>query len=332
MIKNNRVTLRDIAEKTGYTINTVSRALNHKNDISQKTIEYINSVADEMGYINDNIASSMRTGRTGTIAVILADITNPLFAIMVRETEQLASEYNYSVFILNTNEDKNLELQAIKNALGKKVDGFIICPCPNCHDNLEFLKKAGKPYILIGRRVEGHPSVILNDTKSGYLAAKYLIDHYNRRRILFINGLLSISCAEDRLAGYHMALDEAGIEYQPELMFTTPTKAGSVGKILRKLAENQIEYDAIFAFSDLFAYEAINALTEMGRNVPVDIPIVGIDHLREKLFYMSPLDSVGAADKTMSEAAVEILMNTIKDGKSLCPGQICLDVRLFPSS
>ncbi len=332
MIKNNRVTLRDIAEKTGYTINTVSRALNHKNDISQKTIEYINSVADEMGYINDNIASSMRTGRTGTIAVILADITNPLFAIMVRETEQLSSEYNYSVFILNTNEDKNLELQAIKNALGKKVDGFIICPCPDCHDNLEFLKKTGKPYILVGRRVKGHPSVILDDIKSGYLAVKYLTDHYNCRRILFINGLLSISCAEDRLAGYRTALEEAGIEYRPELVLTAPTKAGTIGKIIHELSENKTEYDSIFAFSDLLAYEAINTLTEMGKRVPADIPIVGIDHLHGNLFYMPPLDSVGAADKRMSEEAVKILMNTIKDGKPSCLGQICLDVKLFPAS
>ena len=202
MIKTNRVTLRDIAERTGYTVNTVSRALHHRDDISKKTVDYICGIADEMGYINDNIASSMRTGRTGTVAVILADITNPLFAIMVRETEQLASEYDYSVFILNTNEDKETELQAIKNALGKKVDGFIICPCPDCRDNLEFLKKTGKPYVLIGRRVGDHPSVILDDEKSGYLAAKYLAEHYGRRRILFINGLLSISCAKDRLAGY----------------------------------------------------------------------------------------------------------------------------------
>ena len=77
MIKTNRVTLRDIAERTGYTVNTVSRALHHRDDISKKTVDYICGIADEMGYINDNIASSMRTGRTGTVAVILADITIP---------------------------------------------------------------------------------------------------------------------------------------------------------------------------------------------------------------------------------------------------------------
>lgn len=326
MIKSNRVTLRDIAERTGYTVNTVSRALHHRDDISKKTVDYICAVADEMGYINDNIASSMRTGKTGTIAIILADITNPLFAIMVRETEQLASEYNYSVFILNTNEDKATELQAIKNALGKKVDGFIICPCPDCQDNLEFLRRTGKPYVLIGRRVGDHPSVILDDEKSGYLAAKYLTEHYGRRRILFINGLLSISCAKDRLAGYKKALEEAGIPYDDRLVRSVTTKAGAISKQIQSLNASGIDYDGIFAFSDLLAYETMNSMSDIGR----DIPIVGIDHLRKNLFYMPPLDSVGAAGKSMSEAAVPMLMSAIRDD-TLCEGQLCLDVRLYPA-
>lgn len=326
MIKTNRVTLRDIAERTGYTVNTVSRALHHRDDISKKTVDYICAVADEMGYINDNIASSMRTGRTGTVAIILADITNPLFAIMVRETEQLASEYNYSVFILNTNEDKATELQAIKNALGKKVDGFIICPCPDCQDNLEFLKKTGKPYVLIGRRVGDHPSVILDDEKSGYLATKYLTEHYGKRRILFINGLLSISCAKDRLAGYRRALEESGIPYDDRLVRSVTTKAGAISRQIESLDAEKIGYDGIFAFSDLLAYETMNSLSGTGKNVP----IVGIDHLRKNLSYMPPLDSVGASGKSMSEAAIPMLMNAIKTG-SLCEGQICLDVKLYPA-
>lgn len=330
MIKNNRVTLRDIAEKTGYTVNTVSRALHHKPDISQKTVAYINAVADEMGYINDNIASSMRTGRTGTIAVILADITNPLFAILVRETEQLVSAYGYSVLILNTNEDRELERRAIKSALGKKVDGFILCPCPECHDNLEFLKKTGKPYILLGRRVGEHPSVILDDVKSGYLATRYLAEHYRRSRIVFINGLLSISCAADRLTGYRSALSDCGLPYREEMVFTIPTKAGTIGRVFDELAGRGIEYDAIFAFSDLFAYAAINLLSERGKKVPEDIPVVGIDHLRKRLFYMPPLDSVGAADTRMSEAAAELLMKAIRDGSPACTDRLCLDVKLFP--
>lgn len=326
MIKTNRVTLRDIAERTGYTVNTVSRALHHRDDISKKTVDYICSVADEMGYINDNIASSMRTGKTGTIAIILADITNPLFAIMVRETEQLASEYNYSVFILNTNEDRATELQAIKNALGKKVDGFIICPCPDCQDNLEFLRKTGKPYVLIGRRVGDHPSVILDDEKSGYLAAKYLAEHYGRRKILFINGLLTISCAKDRLAGYKKALEELGIPYDPDLVRPVTTRAGTIKKLLRSLDAAGIGYDGIFAFSDLLAYETMNTIRGTGN----DIPVVGIDHIRKDLFCMPPLDSIGAAEKSMSGAAVPMLMNAINSGK-LCEGQLCLDVKLYPA-
>ena len=330
-MKSNRVTLRDIAQKTGYTVNTVSRALKHRDDISKTTVKYICTVAEEMGYINDNIASSMRTGRTGTIAVILADITNPLFAILVREIEQLAVNYQYSVYILNTNEDKNTELQAIKNALGKNVDGFLICPCSDCEDNLKYLKKTGKPYVLLGRQVGDHPSVIHNDVKSGYLAVNYLIEHHRRRKIVFINGLRTISCARDRHEGYCRALQEAGIPYREELVFETPTKAGNIGKILRSLREKHLEYDAIFAFSDMFAYEALNELKDLGQQVPKDIAVIGVDNIRKKLFYMPPLDSIGASDKRMSEVALEILMGIINEEETEFPLHTALDVQVYPA-
>lgn len=332
MKKSNLVTLRDIAERTGYTVNTVSRALKHREDIAKSTIEYICSVAEDMGYINDSIASSMRTGRTGTIAVILADITNPHFAIMVREIEQYASHYEYTVFVLNTNEDKDQELQAIKTALGKKVDGFIICPCPDSQSNLEFLRKTGKPYVLVGRKVEGHPSVIQDDVKAGYLATKYMIEHYNRKRILFINAEASISCSVERYQGYRMALEEAGLPLSESLVIETPTKSCEFASVLATLEAKDITFDAILAFSDLFACEILNALSARSVRVPGDIALIGIDNLREKLSYLPILDTVGVHGIGTNAVALELLMKIINEDTAAAPSETVLDVKLFPAT
>ena len=119
---------------------------------------------------------------------------------------------------------------------------------------------------------------------------------------------------------------EAGIPYDGRLVRSVTTKAGAISRQLESLDAANIGYDGIFAFSDLLAYETMNSLSGTGK----DVPIVGIDHIRKDLFYMPPLDSVGAAGKSMSEEAVRMLMNAIKTG-GLCRDQICLDVKLYPS-
>ena len=328
MRKRKIVTLRDIAAKTGYTVNTVSHALTGKTDISPQTVEYIKNVAEEMGYINDSIASSMRTGRTGTIAVILADITNPLFAIIVHTVEQLANSVGYSVFILNTNESREFELKAIKTALGKKVDGIIICPCPDCADNLDFLRKTGCPYVLVGRKCPGHRSVTPDDVKCGRLAAEFLAG-LGCRRIAFVNGQLTLSCSVERLIGYREGLREAGINYDDELVIESKTQTGAAGTVLDKLA--QTDYDGIFAFSDLIAYELINGCGSDGKTIRADVPMISVDHISEKLPYLKQINTIGPSGKSMADIAFEIIMSLIDELPLDFPVETVIDVKTYPA-
>ena len=116
--KKPTVTLKDIAQQTGYSINTVSRALRDKADIADATRQKIKKVAAEMGHVNNMLAASLRLGYTNTVAVILGDISNPHFAIMMKEIEVHAREYGYNSILYNTNEDEELELE---NAILKRL-------------------------------------------------------------------------------------------------------------------------------------------------------------------------------------------------------------------
>ncbi len=149
-------TLKDIARQTGYSVNTVSRALRDKEDVAHKTRERIRRVAAEMGYISNKPAASLRLGYTKTIAVILGDISNPHFAVMMKEIEARAREYGYISVLLNTNEETARETDAIRAALNQNVDGIILCPARQDIQNLQFLKRLGIPFVLIGRRQEGY--------------------------------------------------------------------------------------------------------------------------------------------------------------------------------
>jgi LacI family transcriptional regulator len=168
------VTLKDIAKITGYSVNTVSRALRDKEDISDETKKKIKKISLDIGYINNAQASSLRLGHTKTIAVILGDISNPYFGIQMKEIENRARGEGYSSFLINTNENVELEWEAIRSALNKNVDGILICPSQHNEDNIRYLMETGVPFVQIGRYFEnlGASYVLQNDELGGYQAVK----------------------------------------------------------------------------------------------------------------------------------------------------------------
>lgn len=327
--KTGMVRLKDIAEKTGFTINTVSRALKDKNDISEKTKFIINQTADEMGYIRDSIASYMRTGTTKTIAVILGDISNLRLSIWVKEIEQWADRRNYITFILNTDENQETEKKAIISALSKMVDGILLCPAQESEDNVRFLQSKRIPFVLLGRRFPGMDCsyVISNDTKGGYLATKHLIRN-GHKRILMLNADPYISSAQERWKGYRHALLEADIPHDDALVHRVSPTAGGCARELKKLVQNGLEFTGIFAFSDLIAFEAIYTLNEMGIRVPDHMGIVGFDNIQEYALLSTPLDTITHVGESVPARAVRMLLDMIEKGNTGAVEQVVLDVEL----
>ena len=222
--KREAVTLKDIANRTGFSVNTVSKALRGKEDISVQTREIIQKTAADMGHVNNALAASLRLGYTDTIAVILGDIANPHFAILMKEIQVRAREHGYTSILFNTNEDRQMELDAIQAALNKNVDGILICPAQNSPDNLQYLQKTGVPFVLIGRHEADYPSVVCDDEAGGYLAAKTLLDA-GHRKILCLHGALYISSAKERLAGFRRAFAEMGLDPDEQLIREVPVSA-----------------------------------------------------------------------------------------------------------
>lgn len=302
------VTLKDLAEKTGYSINTVSRALRGKDDIAKETSDRIKETARDMGYINNTIASSLRLGYTNTIAVILGDISNPHFAIMTKEIENHARQYGYSAFLLNTNENSEVEHEAIKTAINKNVDGIIICPTQENDSNVEFLIQSGVPFVQIGRHCESLEAnyVVCDDVQGGYLAAKYLLEN-GHRRILFLNGPSYISSAKERYKGYVQAHAEVGAPVVKELIAEASVSESNISEILDGIKGQEIDFTAIFAFSDSMAWEAWTWLHKNGLKVPEDISLIGFDHIQSRMAIPFQLTTISSYKAKMSITAVDCL-------------------------
>jgi LacI family transcriptional regulator len=325
-----KVRLSDIAAATGYSINTVSHALKDKPDISDMTKQLIRQKAQELGYIADAVAGSLRSGRTRTIAVILGDMANPHFGLWVREIETKAFSQGYSTLIMNTDEEEFVEREAIRTAVGKRVDGLILCPTQKSLTNLDLIKKTGIPYVLIGRRFDNDlsPSVIPDDFESGRMAADYLLG-LGCRQILMLGGPPWISSARDREAGFCQAHHDHGLDCPPQYRRKSGIKSGQVRAELEQVVNEKLPFDAILAFSDLMALEAMSILQELPVNLP-DLPVVGFDDILSGLALPVSLVSVAAVE-SVAERALALLMQHLERPEQAdadCTKQIVLAVRL----
>lgn len=323
-----KVTLRDIAQATGYSVNTVSRALRDKDDIAPETRRKIRQVQQEMGYINNTLASSLRRGYTNTIAVILGDISNPHFGIMMSEIEAHARSYGYASFLQSTNEDEGLERAAIESALNRSADGIILCPCQHSGDNIRYLQAQGIPFVLIGRRFDTVDTdyVVCNDEGGGYLATRELLQ-CGHRRILTLQGPAHISSARERLAGYRRAHGDMGVPVDEALIREGFVIGENNEARYAQLLTQVRDFTAVFAFSDLIAWDFWRFLRKKGLRVPEDVSLVGFDHIQSRLSSPFDLTTIRSYKRKMSTQAVDVLMQKL-GGENSQPVQIIIETSL----
>ncbi len=173
-----KVRLKDIAEATGFSVNTVSHALRDAPDISEATKRRIRQVAEKMDYIPDLRAGGVKSGRSHIISIILPDIINPHFTIVFREIEQYFRQVGITPFFMNTNESAEEEMNAVRLSVAQNVDGVILCPTQVNTDSVRLLERSGIPFVLIGRHFDDSiPTdyVVCDDTQGAYLATEYLL-------------------------------------------------------------------------------------------------------------------------------------------------------------
>ena len=312
-----KVTLADIAASCGVSINTVSHALKDKPDISEATKTLIRRTAEEMGYIGNSSASFLRSGVSKCIAVILGDISNPHFSILIKEIEVSARKEGYTCFVLNTEENEVLEREAIIAAIAKNVDGIILCPVQQTDSNVRFLMRSGVPFTLIGRYFEQLSTnyVVCDDTHSGYLAAEYMI-HQHKKRTAIITTDPYVSSARERLAGIRDCYAQNGLSLCEEDIFCVPLSDERRGNLLERIREP--EYDSAICFSDLLALELLSFTP--------DLSIISFDHIRSRFRMPWTFASVTSSKGKMSDYAVQILLSAISGAKE--PTQIVLPTKI----
>ncbi len=303
-----RVTLKDLAAQTGYTVNTVSRALKNKPDIAPQTCRAIQQVARRMGYVPNRMASALRQGRSGTLALIVGNLVNPFFGAMVTEVENAARAQDLSVLVLSSRDNERDERRAVTTAVERQADGVLLCPSQRTREPLRMLEEARMPFVLMARDFpdEACDSVGCDEAAAGFLAARHLIEAGHRRIAVlydyeFVHGILS------RVQGCCQAVREAGL---PDCLPLVARDAASAADGLTRLMRRGVT--GCVAYCDLAALSTLSELERRGVRMPDDLAMVGFDNLQASLNLATPLCSVAVDVRAQAQAAVGLLLGRVR--------------------
>ena len=323
------LTLKMVAEKAGVSVNTASRAINNKPDINEKTKKRILEIAQELGYIRNSAAVALRTKKTRTIGVVIADNRNPFYAEVLNGMEIAAREKNYHIILANTQRNYKKEEEAINLLLAKRVDGVLIAPVQDRDDDIKKLIEANIPFVIVGRDFNDIDldAVYNDEVKGGFLATEYLIKK-GHKKIAFINGVLHKSPAKGRLKGYKKALKECEIPFNDALISVGDIDVKDGYERTKKLFEKGLDFTAIFAYNDMMAFGSMQAIKEKGLRIPEDIGLVGYDDIQFSSLISPSLTTIRLKKKELGIESVKLLFSRI-NGNRKKPKKIVLDVDII---
>lgn len=329
------ITLKDIAKMTGLSVNTVSRALRNKEDISEATTQRVKDAAKELGYLHNALASSLRRTETKTIAVIVGDISNPYFSWYVSEIERHAQARGYITYIFNTRENEETELHAIRCALQHKVDGIILTPAQRTSENVEFLLKYDVPFVLMGRHFVDlqTPCVVWDDRMGGYTAARHLLE-LGHRKIFIAYGPRHVSSAGERLQGSLDALAEFGVVQKPGMtreLTSNECDRDRMEELAESIVSGEIDCTGVVVYNDVNAIYLWNCLEKRGKSVPEDYSIISFDNVQVCLGEPFRITSIGGVD-SLATQSVDMLIKIIHhriDPRNSVQATKVVDIKIF---
>ncbi|RNI28803.1 LacI family DNA-binding transcriptional regulator [Rufibacter latericius] len=307
-----RTTIHDIAKELNTTAATVSRALNDHPSISSATKESVRRAAQKLNYQQNRAASSLRSGKTFVIGVIIPSAEISFFGSVIHGIEKVAKSRGYNVLLFQTNESYEDEAQGIRTLLQSNVDGIIasISKETTRYDHFLEVKKRKIPLILFDRAIDelDVPAVVIDDYKGAYLATEHLIQQ-GFQRIAHISGPQHIQIFHERLRGYVDALKAHHHKVDGDLIMYGKVSIDSGRICTEQLLNLPQRPDAIFAVEDFTALGALQAIKETPWNKPGQIGLVGFANEAFSAYITPGLTTVDQQTALMGQEAANIFMS-----------------------
>lgn len=322
------VSLRDVAKRAGVSPATASRALNGHPQVREETRRRVLEAARELGYELDKARREPAETDRHLLGLLVPNVITPFYCELLRCVQEVVFARQCDL-VLYVSQGHAPQAVIERIASARHLAGVIVVTPRHSED--EGLRKLGAELavVVLDHRAEGSgfPHVTVDNLRAAHRATSYLVKQ-GHRRIGFISGPLSVQSAMDRLRGYRLALEEAGIGFDPSLVkqgdFEQPTGYDIVSRWIH--SERALP-DALFCANDLMAAGALQALKEAGVSVPGDLALMGFDDLPIASVTSPPLTTVAQPIHAMCEAAVRQLMRLVQ-GEEPDVHRVVLDAEL----
>lgn len=313
-----RITILDIARELNVAAATVSRALNDHPAISDATREAVKAAARRMNYQPNKIASSLRSGRSKIIGVIIPSAEINFFGSVIHGIEKVASRNDYNVLLYQSNELYELEKKAVQTFVHSRVDGVLASISKESINLRHYadLKAKGIPLVLFDRAHESLqvPAVVVNDYRGAFDATTHLIQQ-GCRRIAHIGGQQHVANFNQRLRGYIDALNVHNIALDDDLIVYGKVSIESGKECMNKLLP--LQPDAVFAVEDFTALGAMQAIKEAGLQIPRQVAIIGFANEMFSEYLTPSLSTVNQHTERMGEEAAALFFDLLHKKVSL---------------
>lgn len=319
-----KVSLKDVARHLGVSTALVSYVINNKEKearVGPEMVKKIRKAVAELNYQPNLIAKSLKSGRTNTIGLIVADISNPFFSTIARIIEDEARKLGYVVIFGSSDESAEKSQSLIDVFLNRQVDGFIIAPAADTEKQIKTLQKDTIPVVLIDRYFPKLETDIvhIDNFRAAYEAVDLLIRN-GRRKIGMITYDTSLRHMQERVNGYREALRSNGIRFRQEWLLRASYQdlAKEVAAKTKKLLHPSPKVDAFFFGTNSLAVEALRTINRSGVKVPDEIALIAFDESDAFDFFYSPVTYVSQSLADIGKGAVKLITERIKDRKKEC--------------
>jgi DNA-binding LacI/PurR family transcriptional regulator len=312
---NNR--MAEVARRAGVSLSTVSRALAGSPLISEATRRTVQQAAASLDYRVDAAGSSLRTGLTRTVGVVIPlahaanqSLSDPFFLDIVGAIADELSASGYSMLLAKVTEDPSDWIATV--ARGRRADGIIMIGQSLHHEALNKLAASEFPLVVWGTKMKGQRYITVgsDNEAGGQLATSHLISQ-GCREIVFLGDPAAPEVGA-RLDGYVRALQAAGIQRTPRLEVPVRFGSDTAYHATASLLDANVSFDGVVACSDVFAMSAMRALIERGRKIPADVALVGFDDIPFAAFTSPPLTTIRQNCHVGARLLVEKLMRAIR--------------------
>lgn len=322
-----QVTIYQIAEECGVAVSTVSRVLNGGEHVSKKTMDKVTRVIEKYNFSPNAVARAMSNRKTGTIGVLMPDITNPYFSALFLEIERYALSREYSVVLYNTLyggashgvQSPFDEIRYLKMMKEKMVDGIIVTGGQmDLQDTPKAYIKAlndlnrSIPVVIIGQEVEGCSCLFVNRNLGGGVAS--LVQHLaalGNRRIGFVGGEVGVRQTKERLDAYRDTMSGLGLPVCEEMIALSDYYTGDGYEAMKALLGKEERPQAVIAINDRVALGAIRAISDAGMNVPEDIAVVSCDKFYDSEYFVPRLTTLDQQNEYIGRLSIQLLMGAI---------------------